>query len=72
MMAGRRPTTSASAAGYANFEIARRLWIGAWHMGRIDADDEFLLWIVRHAQFELLALAGYWRIVPLLPERLFL
>jgi hypothetical protein len=45
--------------------------IGAAHMGRIEADNELPQRIVRHAEFELLALAGHWRIVPLLPERLF-
>ena len=41
-------------------------------MGRIDADDELPQRIVRKAEFELLALASYWRIIPFPPERLFL
>ena len=61
---------SAPTAGYDNFEIARRLWIGASHMGRIDADDELPQRIVRHAEFELLALAGDWWNVRPLPEQI--
>ena len=62
---------SAPTAGYDNFEIARRLWISASYMGRIDADDELPQRIVRHAEFELLALAGDWWNVRPLPDRLF-
>jgi hypothetical protein len=40
-------------------------------MGRIDADNELPQRIVRRAEFELLALAAYWRIVRFPSERLF-
>lgn len=57
---------------YDRFEIARRLWIGASDMSRIEADDELAERIIRHSEFKSFALACHWRICPLLPERLLL
>jgi hypothetical protein len=69
-MARRRPASAATATRDDNFKVARCVLIGTSDMSCIDADDEFARGIIRHAEFELFALACQWRSLPLLSKRL--